>query len=290
MDRKPNARPEAAGKAPREKAPRLRARVALVLLMCLALSVCAAPAEDGGGDYSLDEEIWTVEGVTVEEVSLDGDDAAPAEPTARDDFIGRIIDLGRSLYEKANGKAQRAHYKGDIYVCKNFTTYLFRENRADFRMAAFPDVTLVIPDNLPKNECRPYAYGLAWKDIPPEQGNPFYAAAAFRYDANLSKEENMALAMDFLRGTQRGDFLQMTGNYGSGNGAHSAIMLAYDPATDSLHWMDSNMRHKKINGINYGYVQFDEVRTVEWWAKNFCQRKCGATLYRLRDDIVYAGN
>ncbi len=268
----------------------MRRRIALLLMILMLTLPVLGLTEGGEEDYSLDDDEWVIDGITVEEVSLDEPETvqAPASVTARDRFIDDMIEMGRELYEKANGKPQRAYYKGDIYVCKNFTTYLFRENRANYRMAEYPGVTLVIPDNLPAKECRPYAYGLAWKEIPASDGNPFYAAASFRYDSSLSKEENMALAMDFMRQVQRGDFFQMTGNYGSGSGAHSAIMLAYDPETDSIHWMDSNMRHKKINGINYGYVQFDEVRTVEWWAKNFCQRKCGATIYRLRDDIVFA--
>lgn len=76
-------------------------------------------------------------------------EAEEAEPTARDDLINRIIALGEHLFEKAGGHPQRAHYKNDIYVCKNFTTYLFNQNKGDFRMAAYPDVKLVIPNNLP---------------------------------------------------------------------------------------------------------------------------------------------
>ncbi|MBR4711956.1 MAG: hypothetical protein IKP10_07960 [Clostridia bacterium] len=260
------------------------------LLLCLLLLPCAVLSEQPDGAEDRDGQI------IYEDVMLDGDDAGengaeetePRERTARDDFLDRIIEQGRELWTKAGGKPQRAHYKGDIYVCKNFTTYLFRQNRDDFRMAEYPDVTLVIPDNLPKDKCKPYAYGLAWIDVPASKGNPFYAAAEFRYNSKLSKEENMALAMDFLRQAQRGDFFQMTGNYGSGSGAHSAILLGYDPQTDEIHWMDSNMSGKRIKGIRYGYVQFDTVKSVEWWAGKFCQRKCGATIYRLRDDIVYA--
>ena len=80
----------------------------------------------------------------------------------------------------------------------------------------------------------------------------------------------------------------MSADYASGVGAHSAIMLDYDAQTDEIHWMDSNMRGKKIDGIRYGYVQFDEVKSAEWWAKAFCHKKRGATLYRLRDDIIFA--
>ena len=271
----------------------MRRLIALVLMLALALPVCNAGAS-GIQDDLIEEDIMLDDAETpiqeaqTEPSSVDASPASSVPLTAREDFIERIISMGKELYEKADGRAQRAHYKGDIYVCKNFTTHLFRENRADFRMAEYPDVKLVIPDNLPKNECKPYAYGLCWKEIPASKGNPFYEAAAFRYDASLSREENLEIAKAFLRQTQRGDFFQLTGDYGAGVGAHSAIMLGYDEAADEIHWMDSNFRKKRINGINYGYVQFDEARDTEWWAVKFCQKKCGATLYRLRDDIIYA--
>ena len=229
----------------------------------------------------------------AEDVYLDEPTPGAAEETAddtltaRDDLINRIIALGQELYNKANGKSQRAHYKGDIYVCKNFTTYLFRQNRDDFCMAEYPDVQLLVPNNLSAAKSKPYSYGIEWEDISPEKGNPFYIAAQFKYDKNLSAEENMALACDFMRQAQRGDYFQMSAKYEYGTGAHSAIMLGYDPETDEIHWMDSNMRGGKKKGIRYGLVQFDEVKSVEWWASTFCKKTRGAALYRLRDDIVY---
>ena len=62
----------------------------------------------------------------------------------------------------------------------------------------------------------------------------------------------------------------------------------YDPDTDTVRWMDSNMVGKKIDGIRYGKVQFDEEKDIGWWAAAFCQKGRGATIYRLREDIVFA--
>lgn len=262
-----------------------------LLAVMLALSTLMIPAFaeeedvaviDDAADLVITDVLLTDDGQQI--ISTD------TEPVnlARADFIDRIVDLGRELYIQADGRAQRAHYSGDIYVCKNFTVHLFRKNRADFRMAEYPDVELVIPNNMPKEKCRPYAYGLMWEDVPASKGNPFYEAASFRYDPDLSKEENFQLACDFMRQAQRGDYFQMSAKYEYGTGAHSAIMLGYDPETDEIHWMDSNMRGGKKNGIRYGIVQFDEVKSVEWWAGTFCLKTRGATLYRLRDDIIYA--
>ena len=270
-----------------------RLRLLAVMLLCLSLLCPAVLAEDEGEvveDVMLDEDAPAGTGdASAETAAAPAVAAEPVEKTPRDLFIDDIIALGKELYDRADGKAQRAHYKGDIYVCKNFTVHLFRETRSKYRMAEYPDVTLVIPNNLPAKKCKPYAYGFLWEDVPASKGNPFYEAAQFRYDKNLSKAENMELALEFMRQVKRGDYFQMSADYEYGVGAHSAIMISdYDPATDTDHWMDSNMRGHKRNGIRYGIVQYDREISIEWWAKAFCHKKRGATLYRLRDDIVFA--
>ena len=221
-----------------------------------------------------------------------GEPEAEPEPEnpARTAFIDDIIARGKKEYDKTRGKLQRAQYKEDIYICKNFTVYLFRAVRDGYRMAEYPDVKLKIPDNLPSSQCKPYSYGYAWKDVPASEGNPFEIAAQCLYDTSLSQEENMEKALELMRQVRRGDFFQMSAEYSHGNGAHSAIMIAdYDPETDTVRWMDSNMVGKKINGERYGKVQFDESESIEWWADAFCKKKRGATIYRLRDDIIFAG-
>ncbi len=262
----------------------------LVWLLLIALMCAFSALAEEEDEWSLTEDVLlTDDGEEIPDTSAE--EAEPAVYTARDDMIDRIIALGKQKYEETGGKAQRAHYAGDIYVCKNFTVYLFRQTRDDFRMAEYPDVPLVIPNNLPAKECKPYSYGLAWEDISAADGNPFYEAATFRYDKTLSKEENMELALEFMRQVKKGDYFQMSAQYEYGTGAHSAIMISdYDPETDTVHWMDSNMRGKKVNGIRYGIVQFDEVKSIQWWAECFCKKTRGATLYRLRDDIVYAAD
>ncbi len=267
------------------------------LALSMLLFFPAALAGAGESEDLAIEEI--IENVVLDDDGREIPEDAPAETAetaadetaieARADFIDRIIALGKDLYEKADGKRKRAHYASDIYVCKNFTVYLFRQNRDDFRMAEYPDTQLVIPNNLPAKQCRPYAYGFLWEEIPAEKGNPFEVGAQFIYDSSLSKAENLEKAKDFMRQAQKGDFFQMSADYEYGVGAHSAIMMGYDPESDEIHWLDSNMRGgKNKEGIRYGLVQYDAVRSVEWWANAFCHKKRGATLYRLRQDIVYA--
>ena len=256
----------------------------LMFMFIYTLFVCAALCA-GADSLSLEEMLAAEEAVMLEP-------AAPQESApspARDAMIDAIISCAQGVYEDAGGKAKRAHYSGDIYVCKNFTVHVFRESCGGFRMAQYPDVPLVIPNNQKKADCAPYAYGVEWQDVPASEGNPFYAAATFRYDETLTKEENRANARAFLQQVQRGDYFQMAANYYYGVGAHSMIFIAdYDPATDTVRWTDSNMKGKTIGGERYAYVQFDAVKEIDWFVDAFCRRGYGATIYRLREDIIFA--
>ena len=246
------------------------------------------------GEAEITEEVLLDEELSADSGSGDPEsvqpESEPAEQTARDAFIEDIIALGKDLFDQADGKLQRAHYKGDIYVCKNFTVYLFRQTRSRYRMAAFPDKELKIPNNLPEKKCRPYAYGYCWEDIAASDGNPFEVAAQFLYDKKLSKDENIALAREFMKQARKGDYFQMTGDYSGGKGAHSAIFMSdYDPETDTIRSLESNRSGKRINGLRYGKVMYDCELSIDEWIGFFCRKKCGATLYRLRDDIIFAG-
>ena len=267
---------------------RLLSLLLMLSLLLFSLSgllpACAEEAEEIVEDVLLDES-----GQEEPETGEEADNPGSASYTARDAFIDDMIALGKELYEKAGGKLQRAHYKGDIYVCKNFTVYVFRQTRDKYRMAEYPDRELKIPNNLPAKQCKPHAYGYCWEEIPASDGNPFEQAAQFLYDSKLSKEENRALAEEFMKQAKKGDFFQMTGDYSGGKGAHSAIFISdYDPDTKTVHSMDSNRTGKRINGLRYGKVLFDSEMSIDEWIGFFCRKKCGATLYRLRDDIIFA--
>ena len=258
-------------------------------LLCLLMVLCSLAS------FAMAEAVITIvdpdgEEVSIEIIEEETETTESSEGTeAREAFIDGIIALAKEKYDEAGGRAKRAQYSGDIYVCKNFTVYLFRENAEKFRMAEYPDVELVIPDNLPKDQCKEYVYGMEWKDVPAEKGNPFYAAAEFRYDPDKSKEENWQDAREFLKQVKRGDYFQMAANYYYGIGAHSMIFTEdYDPDTDTVTWCDSNMKGEKRNGERYGYVQFDANKEIDWFVDAFCRKKYGATIYRLRDDIIYA--
>lgn len=161
------------------------------LLLALSLLPCAALGES----LTLDEMNAAEDATPLSAAEA----AQPVESAARADFIDRILALAETLYAKADGQPQRAQYSGDIYVCKNYTVHLFRETCGDFRMAEYPDVPLVIPNNQKKADCAPYVYGVEWQDVPASEGNPFYAAASFRYDDTLSKAENRENAREFLK-------------------------------------------------------------------------------------------
>ena len=259
-------------------------RIALYLLLAALLAVCCSAAAD---TLSLEEMLAAEEANMTDDLDMEPEEAVLS--SARGEMIDGIIALARQLYTKAAGKPQRAQYSGDIYVCKNFTVHLFREVAKDYRMAEYPDVPLVIPNNQTREDCAPYVYGVEWQEVSAEDGNPFIEAARFRYDESLSMEENRENARAFLRQVQRGDYFQMAANYYYGVGAHSMIFIAdYDPETDTVRWTDSNMKGKTINGERYAYVQYDAVKEIDWFVDAFCRKKYGATIYRLREDIVKA--
>ncbi len=254
-------------------------------LICLLSALLLLAPLTIGESLTLEEMLGAQDAYTF---SVPAPQPDAQENSAREAFIDRYLALAKELYDKANGKPQRAQYSGDIYVCKNFSVHIFRETCGDFAMAAYPDVPLIIPNNEKKEDCAPYVYGIRWQEVSAEEGNPFVEAASFRYNNDLSKAENERLAREFLMQVRRGDYFQMAANYYYGVGAHSMVFSAdYDPQTDSVRWTDSNMKGKSVNGERYAYVQYDAEKDIDWFVEAFCRKKYGATIYRLRDDIIF---
>ena len=204
----------------------------------------------------------------------------------KEELIERMIALAYANSKDKRYKFAPAEEDGDIGVCKNFVMRLFDTYAKEYRMRAYPDLALHMPKNNSKAACAPYDYGIEWRPETAEDGSPFEIAAQFKYDDSLTEEENAQLARQLLVQIQKGDFFQIVGYYGGGNGPHSMYIIRdYDPVSQQIHWTDSNMRGTRINGVRWGYMQFDADASVDWWVKVFNRRKRGATLYRLRDDL-----
>ena len=212
--------------------------------------------------------------------------ASAANQSARDRFIDQMLELAKETAADKKENFRRAHYKEDIGVCKNYVTYLFNMYKNRYVIGAFPSASLRMPTNNPAEKCAPYDYGVEWADVSAQSGNPFTIAGSFRYNENMSEKANRRAAADMLRKAKRGDFLQLRGEYGGGNGPHSLIFIA-DCVSDKLRWADSNMTGKFIDGIRWGYVKYDTQASVEWMVDVICKPKYGATLYRLRSDLKY---
>ncbi|MBQ8537599.1 MAG: hypothetical protein IJ461_09390 [Clostridia bacterium] len=204
----------------------------------------------------------------------------------KEEFIERMIALAKMNSTQSRFTFARAESDTDIGVYKNFVMRLFDTYKADYRMAAFPELAMFMPKNNTKANCAPYDYGIEWAPAEASDGCPFEIVAQFKYDNDLTKEENAQIAYAMLEQVQRGDFFQMVGNYGGGNGPHSLFFIKdYNPSTTMLHWTDSNMRGKRIDGVRWGYLQYDADATAEWFVNCINTKKRGATLYRLRDDL-----
>lgn len=195
--------------------------------------------------------------------------------------------MPKQSIKKTGGRLQSAHYSDDIYVCKNFTVHLFKNTASKYRMLAYPRVGLSVPNNKSREEFAPYSYGIEWEYKPASEGNPFFTAASFRYDETLSEEEKRTNAIIFMTNVKKGDYFQMSAEYEYGRGAHSLVFISdYDPATHLVHWTDSNMKDKSIDDERYGYVQFNAEAEIDFFVDAICHKTRGATLYRLRYDII----
>ncbi len=208
-------------------------------------------------------------------------------PSPKEELIGKMIQLAYANSKDSRYKFAPAQEDYHIGVCKNFVMRLFDTYSKDYVMQAFPDLPLHMPKNNSKAACAPYDYGIEWRPETAEDGSPFEIVAQFKYSNDLSKEENAQIAFDMLKQVKKGDFFQMVGNYGGGNGPHSLFFITdYDPVSDMLHWTDSNMRGKRIDGVRWGYLQYDADATARWFIECINTKKRGATLYRLRDDLI----
>jgi hypothetical protein len=202
------------------------------------------------------------------------------------ELIDSMIGLAYANSTDSHYRFAPAQEDGDIGICKNFVMRLFDTFSADYRMLAYPTLALHMPKNNSKADCAPYDYGIEWKPETAADGSPFTLVAQFKYDNALTQEENAELARNLLVQVQKGDFLQIVGYYGGGNGPHSLYVIRdYDPLTQMIHWTDSNMRGKRIDGVRWGYLQYDADADVAWWVDVINMKKRGASLYRLRDDL-----
>ncbi|MBE5783256.1 MAG: hypothetical protein E7329_08100 [Clostridiales bacterium] len=204
----------------------------------------------------------------------------------KDQFIQDMFDEAYANSKDSRYKFAPAQEDWHVGVCKNFVMRLFDTFSGAYRMAEYPELELYMPKNKSKADSAPYDYGIEWRPEGPSDGAPFEIAAQFKYDQNLSKEENRALCRAVLEQVERGDFFQMVGYYYHGNGPHSLLFMTdYNPDTDELYWTDSNMKGKRIDGVRWGYIQYEAVKTAEWFVEAICTKNRGCTIYRLRDDL-----
>ena len=209
-----------------------------------------------------------------------------AVPSPKEALIGRMFQLAYENSKDSRYKFAPAEEDYHVGLCKNYVMRLFDTFSADYRMAAYPDLPLYMQKNNSLVNCAPYDYGIEWRYEGAELGTPFEIAAQFKYNNDLTKEENAQLARAMMEQVQAGDFFQMVGFYGGGNGPHSLLFMSdYDAITDNLYWTDSNMRGTRVDGVRWGYLQYNVVNTAKWFIEAINTPKRGATLYRLRDDL-----
>lgn len=207
--------------------------------------------------------------------------------TPREQLIDDMIALAFADYKDANKNFLRANKSGDPGIAKNFLMRLFDAYKLSYCMAEYPDVELTMPPMDASKNCKPYRYGVQWAQKEPADGNCFIQVDEFRHDPDLGTAENREHALKLLQKVQKGDLLQLAGKCEDFNSVHSLLFTQdYDVVADQLCWTDCNMKGKRIHGARYGWVQFDTKRSTTWMLDTVCRNLCGATLYRLRDDLI----
>jgi hypothetical protein len=191
-----------------------------------------------------------------------------------------------------DGAFQPSELRTDPGQCRRFQASGFAQAAAGYALADFPGATLYLPEAHADEDDTGRALGTAWQMPDAATGNAFTEVASYDYKSSLSAKENRQAAEDFLKNVRAGDMLQMVASYQSGGrGTHTLLFTRpYDPRLDTLHWVDSNFDNRRVDGVRYGYVHAYQERALSelagWIAAEFGN---GATLYRLRTDVVARG-
>ena len=209
-----------------------------------------------------------------------GESIAPREK------IGARMTLIEVMLDGDMSRSTGTQYHGQ---CRRFQSDSFLDAAQGFALKDSPELVLSLPiDHMPAEDSgRPV--GLVW--APPENGMvcAYEAVAVFDYDPSLSVKRNREAAREFLSNVRAGDVLQMIGVFSGGaRGTHTLMFSQpYDPRDDALYWIDSNFSNTRVDGVRYGYVRARQSwpinDLVSWFAAD---ERTGATLYRLREDIV----
>ena len=202
--------------------------------------------------------------------------------TPRETLIDDMLGRAQAIAQDANARFMPADDADDPGTCKNFLRGLLEAFADGYALADAPDARLVMPLNADAEDCSPWRYGVQWAQA---ADSPYAEVGRFRSDPEQAREENARQAAELLRMAQRGDVLQLACNYVDGNGPH-AILLTQDCDGEALVFADSNRKGTRVGGARYGWAQYGARWTVEFLADALAASGCGATLYRLREDIT----
>jgi len=206
-------------------------------------------------------------------------------PLPLDTARGALIAAWIRAVVDQDGTSRRSDSPSAPGQCKRFLINTFRAVSGAYRLAAAPDAALAMPQ---EHNDDGRVHGIAW-DLPDmESGNPFEEVAHFAYDPNAGESKNAQGARALLEQVRPGDALQMMGLYSNGaRGTHTLLFTAvWDAEADTVYWCDSNFNNYRVNGVRYGVVEGAQSRTVASFSQWLLHAGCGATLYRLREDIV----
>lgn len=190
-----------------------------------------------------------------------------------------------------DGTLRRSETIADPGQCRRFQVTSFATAAQGFRLAGYPEIPLYLPADHADRAVSGRQVGVCWDMPAASSGNAYEEAASFDYNRDRTLGQNKADARAFLSHARAGDVLQIFGTYSSGGrGTHTLLLTRpYDPRSGMLYWVDSNFANTLVDGVRHGYVrayqQWPLEEVVTWLTTDLNN---GATLYRIRDDVVFA--
>lgn len=203
----------------------------------------------------------------------------------RERIIARML-LIEVSQDGSLSRSSGSRYHGQ---CRRFQADSLEEAVRGFELEGFPGLLPTIPLEHREEEETGMPAGSVWSEALEGTVCAYDAVASFTFDPARTAKENLESAKAFLRGAQAGDVLQMIATYNSGARGTHTLMLSqpYDARKDMLYWCDSNFSNTRIDGVKYGYARAHQawaMKDVAAWISS--SENTGATLYRLRNDIV----